>query len=254
MTSPAPQDDQRPLLGKAATRAKAAIFELIETGVFVPGRKLPGERELAEQVSVSRVVLRDALASLERDGRLESSPWRGWFVTSPYMAERVALKSFSEMARSRGLTPGSVILSAESRAATFEEAKALSIAPAARVLDIHRVRTLDGTPTCYDVSIIPLQRAPQLELAPLENVSLYEALEELAGARVVRSDYTVHAEAVQSSIARHLDIAPGDPVLVGEEIASDVAGAALLLGRVTYRSDAYEFQATLYRPYEKAAE
>jgi len=254
MTSITTPDEPRPPLGRAATRAKDAISQLIDAGVFVPGRKLPGERELAEQVSVSRVTLRDALASLERDGRLESSPWRGWFVRSPHIAERVTLKSFSEMARSRGLVPGSRILTAESRAASYAEAKALAIAPAAPVLEIRRVRTLDRIATCFDVSVIPLHRALQLEHAPLEDVSLYEAFEELAGVRIVRSDYTVHAEAVQAEIAEYLDVIAGDPVLVGEEISSDVSGVPLLLGRVTYRSDAYEFQATLYRHFESGAE
>lgn len=91
--TPAPESGNNPPLGKAASRAKAAIYELIETGVFGPLQKLPGERELAERIAVSRVVLRDALASLKRDGRLENSPWRGWFVTSPHMAERKIGKS-----------------------------------------------------------------------------------------------------------------------------------------------------------------
>lgn len=244
----------RPALGKAATRARAAIYELIETGVFAPGQKLPGERELSERVSVSRVVLRDALASLERDGRLESSPWRGWFVTSPHMAERVALQSFTEMARARGLTPGSQVVHDETRAATLEEARALGIAPASRVLEAHRLRTLDGVPTCYDVSVIPTQRAAGLEPAHLENASLYDALERISHVRIVRSDYTVRTEGAHSDIAHLLELQPGAPVLVGEEIASDVSGTPVLLGRVTYRSDAYEFQATLYRPYEGAAD
>jgi GntR family transcriptional regulator len=240
-------------LGKAATRAKAAIFELIETGVFGPGTRLSGERELAEQVAVSRAVLRDALASLERDGKLQSSPWRGWFVVSAQVAERLELKSFSEMARSKGLTPGSQILSSLSRPATFTEAKTLAISAAAPIFEIRRVRTLDGMPICFDISIIPLQRAPELEGAELNNASLYEVLEELAGIRIVRSDYTVHAEAAQEVIARYLKIKPGDPVLVGEEIASDLSGTPLLLGSVTYRGDAYEFQATLYRSNERSA-
>lgn len=241
-------------LGKAGSRAKSKVLELIETGVFPPGLRLPGERELAEQVAVSRAVLRDALASLEEDGKLQSSPWRGWFVVSAHMAERVELKSFSEMARSRGLTPGSRILTSIARPSNFIEAKTLAIAAAAPVLEIRRVRMLDGIPTCHDMSIIPLQRVPGLEHATLEDTSLYEALEELSGVRVVRSDYVVHAESAQADVAELLRVSTGAPVLVGEEVASDVSGTPLLMGRVTYRGDAYEFQATLYRSNERTAD
>lgn len=235
-------------LGRTAARARDAIRELIEAGVFEPGQKLPGERELAERVSVSRVVLRDALASLERDGLLESSPWRGWFVTAPHMAERVALQSFTEMALARGLRPGARVHRSEVRPASLGEAGSLALAPASPVLEVHRVRTLDEVPICYDVSIIPAQRAVGLEPEMLEDASLYGTLESVCGLRVVRSDYTVRAEAADEAIAAALGIAAGAPVLVGEETASELSGTPVLLGRVTYRHDAYEFQATLYRP------
>jgi GntR family transcriptional regulator len=113
---------------------------------------------------------------------------------------------------------------------------------------------LDGIPTCHDMSIIPLQRVPGLEHATLEDTSLYEALEELSGVRVVRSDYVVHAESAQADVAELLRVSTGAPVLVGEEVASDVSGTPLLMGRVTYRGDAYEFQATLYRSNERTAD
>ncbi|MFK4728757.1 GntR family transcriptional regulator [Agromyces mediolanus] len=235
-------------LGPTASRARDAVRELVETGVFEPGQKLPGERELAERVSVSRVVLREALASLEEDGLLESSPWRGWFVTAPHMAERVTLQSFTEMALARGLRPGAHVHRSEVRPATLGEATSLALAPASPLLEVHRVRTLDEVAICYDVSVIPLQRAPGLEAPMLEDASLYGTLEAVCGLRVVRSDYTVRAEAADADIAGALGIAPGAPVLVGEEIASELGGTPVLLGRVTYRHDAYEFQATLYRP------
>ncbi|MCB2177980.1 MAG: GntR family transcriptional regulator [Actinomycetales bacterium] len=242
-----------PPLGPAASQAREAVLELIESGVFPPGGKLPGERELAGQVSVSRAVLREALAALQHEGRLQSSPWRGWFVTSPHMAERVALQSFTQMARARNLIPGAHVVWRTTRPASLEESAALAIAPASPVHEVHRVRTLDGVPTCYDTSVLPTRRAPGIEDAELENASLYQTLESTAQVRIVRSDYTVRAEAATEQVAGHLDIEPGSPVLVGEEIASDMSGTPIVLGRVTYRHDAYEFQATLYRAYDAGA-
>lgn len=241
-------------LGRAASRAREAIIALIDGGVFAPGHKLPSERELAVQVSVSRAVLRDALRSLEREARVESSPWRGWFVTKPHMAERVTLISFSDMARARGLTPGARVVLRQTRTATPSEEVALSLPPSSQVHEIHRVRTLDGVPTCYDTSVIPTAVAAGITEVNLEDRSLYETLEALAGVRIVRSDYTVKAEAVGPDIADYLNIDPGAPVLIGEEVASDVARTPIVLGRVTYRHDSYEFQATLYRPYDAAGD
>ncbi|MFV0427735.1 MAG: GntR family transcriptional regulator [Beutenbergiaceae bacterium] len=239
-----------PTLGRAGTRAREEIFRLIETGVFSPGQKLPGERDLAEQIAVSRAVLREALAFLEHEGKVRSSPWRGWYVTTPHMAERVTLQSFSEMARARGLVPGAKVRQRTTRSATLQEAGALGIAPTSRVHEVHRLRTLDGVSACYDVTVIALDRAPGIEHADLADASLYQALEDVCGVRVVRTDYRMRAEAATKTIAQALDVEHGAPVLVGEEVAADIAGHQVLLGHVTYRQEAYEFHATLWRSYE----
>ncbi len=234
-------------LGRAATKARTGIESLIQEGVFAPNQKLPGERDLAELVGVSRSVLRDALASLAADGVLESSPWRGWFVRGQQMSERVELTSFTQMARRRGMTPTSHVLRSVVRASTAEEAASLAIVAEAPVIETRRVRSLDGTPACYDVSVIPCSRAEGLVGVSLEDASLYATLEELAGIRIVRSDYAVRAGAADAELAAALGISEGEPVLIGEEVAYDAGGTAILLGQASYRKEMYRFQATLFR-------
>jgi GntR family transcriptional repressor for pyruvate dehydrogenase complex len=58
---------------------------------FVAGRpagtKLPGERDLAQQVGVSRPILREALRSLAERGLIHVSPGRGAFTRVPGTAD-----------------------------------------------------------------------------------------------------------------------------------------------------------------------
>ena len=56
------------------------ILEMIESGAYPPGTRLPGERELAERFGVSRVVIREAEISLEAVGRLEIKVGSGVYV------------------------------------------------------------------------------------------------------------------------------------------------------------------------------
>lgn len=64
-----------------ADRAADAVTRQIETlvvsGVLRPGDRLPGERDLAEEMGVSRPILRDALKRLEEDGLVVTRPGGG---------------------------------------------------------------------------------------------------------------------------------------------------------------------------------
>jgi GntR family transcriptional regulator len=193
--------------------------------------------------------LRKALDLLAGEGLLDRSPQRGWFVPPQIVGEPPStLQSFSEMARSRGLTPGAKVLGQVVRPATFEEASRLKIAPVAPVLELTRLRTLDALPICVDVSIVVLAKVPSLAGAEMTDRSLYEAIEELSDVRITRSSYTVRADASNAQLADLLAIPQGSPVLVGEELTYDTDGTPVLAGIMSYRADAYRFEADLFRP------
>lgn len=56
------------------------IEALIRDGTFDPGKRLPGERELAERIGVSRPSLREALIALETAGLIETRVGDGTYV------------------------------------------------------------------------------------------------------------------------------------------------------------------------------
>lgn len=53
------------------------IETMIATGKLCPGDRLPPERELAEQIGISRGTLREAFRILERQGAIETRPGGG---------------------------------------------------------------------------------------------------------------------------------------------------------------------------------
>src|ERR687887_677683 len=57
------------------------IEDLIVSGDFAVGTRLPGERALLQRFSVSRTVIREAISRLESRGLLRVYPSRGTFVT-----------------------------------------------------------------------------------------------------------------------------------------------------------------------------
>ena len=112
------------------------IRALISDGALSPGQRLPAERDLADQMNVSRPSLREALIRLESDGfiRLEG---RGGFVvadvTAPLVSDPLAAlleqhpnASADVLELRRGLESLSTAYAAER--ATEDELKCIAVA------------------------------------------------------------------------------------------------------------------------------
>ena len=71
------------------------IKERINDGVYPPGSRLPGERELAEQFGVSRVTIREAEIALQALGYISIKTGSGVYVLDPADNEARGLPSIS---------------------------------------------------------------------------------------------------------------------------------------------------------------
>jgi DNA-binding FadR family transcriptional regulator len=71
--------------GNAYEETVGRLLQAIRLGVVPPGEQLPPGRDLAARLGVSRVTLREALATLQTTGYLEARRGRygGTFVRDP---------------------------------------------------------------------------------------------------------------------------------------------------------------------------
>ena len=72
---------------------------LIDSGEYAVGSRLPTERELAEQLKVSRPTVREALIALEVEGRVRIRVGSGIYVIDPADAAPLTLKPVHVSAR-----------------------------------------------------------------------------------------------------------------------------------------------------------
>ena len=72
------------------------IRGLIQGEQFLPGARLPAERELAHQLGVSRPSLREALIALEIDGSVEIRSGSGVYVCAPVERAASTMRSMGE--------------------------------------------------------------------------------------------------------------------------------------------------------------
>ena len=64
------------------------LAELIRAGEFKPGDRLPSERDLSQQLGVSRASVREALIALEIDGLIDVRVGLGVFVSAAPFARK----------------------------------------------------------------------------------------------------------------------------------------------------------------------
>ncbi len=141
MPSQIPASLRRSLLAPLAARGRAdeierRLLEAIDLGEFADGEQLPAETDLAAQLGVAPMTLREALAGLRRIGLVETRRGRGGgtFVRVPSDPDRVLRRlaaSSADQLRDLGAMHEAVAVAAARLAAA-----AASRADVAR-LDVH---------------------------------------------------------------------------------------------------------------------
>lgn len=224
-------------------QAVAFIKAEIESGALGPGMRLPPERELCQQLKISRVTLRKALNELVEEGLVNASHGRGWYVTSTRASKEWpnSLESFSETAHRMGLAVSSRLLRAEVVPATIDEAEEFHIAPGAALFHLDRVRMLNEVPTAIDYTRIPFTYVPEFVDKDFRTASLYEELES-AGLEPARADSTIEARAADEYAASRLDIEVGKPLLVMNQRVVDGAERALFASKIQYSGERYRLR------------
>jgi DNA-binding GntR family transcriptional regulator len=215
----------------------------IASGVLKPGMRLPPERELCQQLNISRVTLRKALTSLVDEGVLNASHGRGWYVAAraSNKAWPNSLESFTEAANRMGLTPTSKVLRAEVAPANLDEADELSIAPGTPLFHLERIRFLNGVPIAVDRNALPADSVPDFPERDFSEESLFTALSEV-GLEFLRADSTIEAREADADLAEHLDLATGKPVLAMHQLVFDRADKPIFASTIRYSGDRYRMR------------
>lgn len=202
---------------QATTRAlKHLVSEL------KPHSKIPSERELSEDLGISRMTLRQAIGDLQDYGLLYSIPGSGTFVREQRIPKRAHLTSFTQDMEHRGLVPSTVVLQAE----VVPMPQAVRDAwgdVGDRVFRIYRLRLGSGEPMCIEEAFIEISVAPDL-LAHDLTQSLYALLRDNYGRGVDKATHSVAAVPLSPALAARLDDEVGSPALEFTQVGFDSGG------------------------------
>jgi len=226
--------------------ARERVLDLMEA--LEVGETIPSERQLTQELGVSRLTVRAALDELVRDGYLDRRHGSGTYVTEPKIAQPLTLTSFSEDMRRRGMVPGSRTLELVTTSTGARLARRLAVSPEARLVRVTRLRLADGTPIAMEVLHIPEVLVPGLSKADLENHSFYELLEERYGIVIVSGTQTIEPTVTSEEESEVLGVPLHTPAFLFERTTASESGRIVEFVRSIYRGDRYRLVADLMLP------
>ncbi|OZE80080.1 GntR family transcriptional regulator [Rhodococcus sp. 15-649-1-2] len=208
-----------------------------------PGDPFPSERDLAERHGVSRETLRQAMRELLVAGRVERRG-RATVVAAPKVVLPLAIGSYTEAARDKGLSATRILVGWTVSKADDDIAELLQIEPGDAVVQLERVFTTDGTRVGLETTRIPEYRIPGLVETFDYRVSLYAELRTrgVIFGRVVDTIETVLPDAREAAL---LTVDTRTPMFLLNRVSFDKDGMPIEQRRSLYRGDRMTFTAEM---------
>ena len=228
------------------------LQQQIREGLLQPGMRLPSERELSERFATTRITLKEALAALEAEGEIYREERRGWFVSTPRLIYDPRYKShFHALVETQQRKVDTRVLNAGPVVATPALCRQMSLPALSGLLQINRLRQLDGRHVLYVEHFLLPSRFPDLLRHDLGQ-SLTRLYAEQYGIHYGRAHFDIVSTAARGAVARALCLADGAPVLLITRINYDEQGALIDCDREYWRHDAVVIRIDSQPPAELA--
>lgn len=219
-----------------------AIYHTLATqiidGTLPPGSKLPSERELSDLFSTTRITLREALQRMAAEGIIYLESRRGWFVTPPRLEYNPITKSlFHQMVESQGRRARTEVISMSTEVASPELCHKLELAPLSKLYCLRRLRYVDDRAVMFVEHYLKpaiFKGIFKLDLSK----SLTRTYQEHYGIKCGRATFDIYPTAANASVAQHLNLAEGSPLLMIIRVNYDTDGRILDCDREFWRHDA----------------
>lgn len=205
-------------------QVKDVLVRRIADGMWAAGGALPSEPDLAADLGVSHGTVRKALDELAAENLVVRRQGKGTYVAR-HDEERI-LFQFFKLIPDTGERhfPDSRIIGVETREADAEAARMLNLRKGARVVAIERVRLVADKVCISERIVLPKALFPGIEKRELPN-NLYELYRAEFGVPIARATERLKAVAATRREAKHLNVAPGTPLLAIDRTALAIDGA-----------------------------
>jgi GntR family transcriptional regulator len=221
------------------------IVGQIRDGSLPPGSKLPTERAMCDLYQVSRITIRQALASLERDGYIRRRQGKGTFVQAGRIEQQLnKLYRLREAFSGKGMRQEQRILSWGLCQADGLIAENMRLSDRAPIYRLSRLILADGKPLAVETSYLPavlFKQEPALDM--MAHSGLYATLEQ-CGLLPTRATEKLRAVQTDKKTAALLQRQQSEPFLQVTRL-SEANGIIVEYTISIIRSDLFEYSVEL---------
>ncbi len=214
------------------------LLEEIRFGRYANEKKLPPEVELAGQLGVSRTLIRDCLAILEREGFISRKHGVGTVINKHVLNVQTRMdleQEFLDMIRAAGYEARIAEVKVEKIQCDEDTAARLKLDLSEQVYKVARLITADGMPAIYCVDSIGLRHVKKhnYDVSELEK-PIFWFLEQYCKETVYMDLTEVSAVAADSGLADIFDTNEGTPLLFMDEVGYNFQGEPVLMSKEYY--------------------
>lgn len=191
------------------------IAEKILSGELPPETRISSERELSQELGVSRMTVRRSLTELVNEGLLERRHGAGTFVAKPKVTYVAAeLMDYARALRSRGLSVARQLLEFSEVPASRRLAERLMVEIGHPLYHVVLLHLANRVPVVLERTFLSCERCPDLHEYDLEKTSINDLL--IAGLKMQLACHDQEIEAVVASdiTAKQLRVEEGFPLLM----------------------------------------
>ena len=227
---------------------KAELRQRITSGVYLPGAKIPSERELVSEFRVSAITVRRAIRDLTGDELLFSRQGLGVFVTDSRHVIRSLtsdiMTTLEDDMRRAGVEPGLKVLSLElTREPTMAER--LGLPSDSRIYRLQKVILGDGHPVVLDTAFLSRALGDALRPQITEDRFLFPLLVTY-GLSIDHVRFRVTGDTVTALDAAALGLTRDFPTLVLDYTVLGSNAVPIITGRAVSRADRLGYQFDLH--------
>ena len=228
-------------------RILSDIQNLILSGEWAPGQKIPVEHQLMKQYNCSRMTVSKVLTQLANARMIERRRKLGSFVSRPHSQSAVlTIPDIKAEVTALGQPYTFQVLHRVKRRSTRDDKALLASEKSIPVLELVCLHLAGTQPFCFEQRLINLEAVPQVAKESFEDMPPGTWL--LHSVPWSLAEHRIRAAEANPETAAALKIRLKSPVLTIERKTRSAESAAITFVRLTYPGELHELVASFAPP------